>query len=220
MDWVRSIIDFRDSFIVKVKKCNINSVFVAFRSEIMSILQKYNYYEILAEGRSQKVSAQLRCSRCGAFLYKKSQIHKCRLIPLQDITRPKCPRCNSGNTIKSGLNVWAVQIWRCLDCTRCFREVIIKRTDYYERVSKSNIVESEGRCLRCGKSDYLGDGLCVECFDTLSYRQSLYYRKLSLGLCVRCGKPKDNNKRLCAYCSEKVRYWRIKEKMNNEKVRI
>lgn len=163
-------------------------------------------YPSLSEVRP-KNSYRVRCLHCGK--YRPTDIRK----PCKEcsrylaIIRPVCPRCGNEKTIKMGTNVSGVQIWYCERCRRRFREYIARRLDYDEpgrgrRPHK--VIVTIGACLKCGGVSELADGMCIDCYDNASYRQSIYYWRKVRGYCVRCGKELATKG---IYCDKHHRYY-------------
>lgn len=117
-----------------------------------------------------------------------------------------CPRCTSTVTIRSGLNIYGIQIWRCKECKRCFVEHKLPRETPLNFRKPLLIVETYGRCLKCrGKQPaQLANGLCVDCFDEAKATTRLYYRRRVQSLCVGCGNALDQFSVYCSSCSEKI----------------
>jgi len=74
-------------------------------------------------------------------------------------------------------------------------------------------LQSEGKCIRCGKPrrDSESKWLCVECLERnrqyeyfrtrKDYQKSRYHARRAAGLCARCGKP--SRKSICDECRKK-----------------
>lgn len=155
-----------------------------------------------------------RCPVCHKFVTRNG--HKLGQICKSPKANPglACPRCNSTETIKSGLNIWKIQVWRCKQCLRCWREEILPREDYEFHMGKTKIIIGFGICLRCHKKNRdLGNGLCLTCFDNADNAGAQYYwRQKARNRCVRCENI-VSSQCFCDIHREKERIWRMKRKI-------